>query len=348
MKGRNILAMAAAAALVFAPATTEAQQAGSIELGVVGGYTVFDDEVGIDNAPRIGGRAGFFILPNLSVELDVTYAEPELEDQPGWQGRTFISHELYQARLLYTAWLGDTERLGLLLGAGYSYDHFYRPRRVASRGGGPGGLLGFRFKLTDLFSLRAEATGYYVPEDDDAFIPRPSTFNLGAQAGLSVILRDRTETVVEQLPAPPPDTVTIEREVEPELPEGTPTQICLATGENVTVYITPQGDTLVGPRRVNVADLGPGVAFAGEYADGRDWFVNDEPVDFDDLEYVRSGGIIGLDCADIMQVGEFEGVPLFADAGAERPFETLYVPVRPGEWQAYQTDLAEVRGQDQQ
>jgi hypothetical protein len=34
----------------------------------------------------------------------------------------------------------------------------------------------------------------------------------------------------------------------------------------------------------------PGVAFAGEYAAGRDWFVNDEPVPFEQREYLRSGG----------------------------------------------------------
>lgn len=342
MKGRISLAMAAAAALLL-PEMAVAQRAGAIELGAVGRFTVYDEEVGIENAPGIGGRAGIFFIDNLSVEFDWTYAEPDLTDGPGFQGRTFISHELYQARLLYTHWLGET--MGLLIGAGYSYDNYSRPRRVGSRGGGPGGLLGLRYKFSDLFSLRLEGFGYYVPEDDDRTIPRPQTMNLGVQAGLSLILRDR-DPVVEtvQLPAPPPDTVVVEREVEPALPEGTPTQLCLATGENVTVYITPQGDTLVGPRRVNVRNLGPGVAFAGEYAAGRDWFVGDEPIVFEERSYAKSGGEVSLDCANIVRVGEHMGVPLFANAGAERPFETLYVPVRPGVWQAYQTDLARVRG----
>jgi hypothetical protein len=54
---------------------------------------------------------------------------------------------------------------------------------------------------------------------------------------------------------------------------------------------------------------------------------------------------VTLDCNNIMRVGDYRGVPLFANTGAQRPFETLYVPVRPGVWQAYQTDLAAVRGQ---
>jgi hypothetical protein len=37
------------------------------------------------------------------------------------------------------------------------------------------------------------------------------------------------------------------------------------------------------------------------------------------------------------------GVPLFANTGKRpEPYERLYVPVRPGVWQAYQTDLAAV------
>jgi hypothetical protein len=342
MKGRYILAMAAAAALLL-PEMAVAQRAGTIELGAVGRFTVYDADVGIDNSLGGGGRAGLFVLPNLSIEVDWTYAEPELEDQPGWQGRTFISHELIQGRLLYNHGLGET--VSLLLGAGYSYDNYSRPRRVAARGGGPGGLLGLRFNFNDVFSARLEGFGYYVPEDNEAttFV-RPQTMNLGAQIGLSAMIGNRTRVETVQLPAPPADTVVVRETVEPPLPEGTPTQLCLATGETVTVYITPQGDTLVGPRRVSVAQLGAGVAFAGEYAAGRDWFVNDEPVTFEQREYLRSGGEVSLNCANIRQVGEFGGVPLFADANAQSPYERLYVPVRPGVWQAYQTDLARVRG----
>jgi hypothetical protein len=166
---------------------------------------------------------------------------------------------------------------------------------------------------------------------------------LGLQAGLSFMLRDREVERIVQLPAPPPDTVVVTQQVAPPLPQGTATQICLATGENVTVYITPQGDTLVGPQRIAVSALGPGVAFAGEYATGRSWFESDAAIPFGDREYVQSGGEVSLNCANIMQVGEYDGVPLFANTGTTAPYQTLYVPVRPGVWQAYQTDLSAVR-----
>jgi hypothetical protein len=341
MKMRTVLVVAAGVALLL-PTGLEAQQPWAIELGALGRYTLYDDEVGIENSLGYGGRVGVFLFENVSLEAEASYGEPELTDAPGYQGRTFISHMLYQGRLMYTHWL--TDNAGVLVGAGFAYDNYSRARNVAARGGGPGGLIGLRYRFSDLFSGRIEGTGYFVGEDENTHVaPRPSTFNLGIQAGLSVILGEREVETIVELPAPPPDTVIVTREVAPPIPQGTPTQMCLATGENVTVYLTPQGDTLVGANRVSVSTLGPGVAFAGEYAQGRAWYESDGPIEFEEREYVQSGGEVGLDCTDIMQVGLFDGVPLFADVGATSPYETLYVPVRPGVWQAYQTDLAAVR-----
>ena len=246
--------------------------------------------------------------------------------------------------MVCTHWL--TEDTGLLLGADFAYDNYSRPRSVAARGGGLAGLLGLRYRFSDLVSARVEGTAYSVSEDQATHVaPRPSTFNLGLQAGLSLLLGEREVERIVELPAPPPppDTIIVTREVAPPLPQGTPTEICLAPGENVTIYLTPQGDTLVGAARVSIGSLGPGVAFAGEYAGGRSWYQADDPIEFDEREYVQSGGEVGLNCSNVMRVGEYDGVPLFADVGAESHYETLYVPVRPGVWQAYQTDLAAVR-----
>lgn len=148
-----------------------------------------------------------------------------------------------------------------------------------------------------------------------------------------------------QLPAPPPDTVVVEREVVPPLPTGTAQQICLATGQAEQVLVTAQGDTLVGPARVSVSDLRPGVVFAGTYAEGADWYANDESIRFERATYDRSGGELRLNCGDITRVGEHNGVPLFADRGTDSPYDKLYVPVRPGVWQAYETGLRRTRGE---
>lgn len=159
----------------------------------------------------------------------------------------------------------------------------------------------------------------------------------------SLVERVKPDTV--QLPAPPPDTVIVEREVAPPLPTGTPTNVCLATGESIEVLISAQGDTLVGPRRVPIRTLRPGVVFAGTYAGTSDWFIQDETITLDDREYQKSGGEVRLDCNDIMRVGEHEGVPLYAESSADTPYEVVYVPVRPGIWQGYQTGLRRTRGE---
>jgi hypothetical protein len=158
-----------------------------------------------------------------------------------------------------------------------------------------------------------------------------------------LMMREGPDTVM--LPAPPPDTVVVEREVAPPLPTGTPTDICLATGETVQVLVTAQGDTLVGDDRVSIRTLrSSGIAFEGDYAAGADWFEMDEPITFSEREYLKSGGEVRLECPNIVQVGEHMGVPLFAMRSAEEPYEMIYVPVRPGVWQPYETDLRRTRG----
>ena len=155
---------------------------------------------------------------------------------------------------------------------------------------------------------------------------------------------ERLSADTVQLPAPAPDTVVVTREVAPELPTGSPANICLATGQSVQVLLTAQGDTLVGPGRVSAQSLRPGVVFAGTYADGRAWFENDESVTFEERSYDKSGQASQMQCNQIMRVGEFQGVPLFSMRNAQRPFEMLYVPVRPGIFQPYETGLQSTRG----
>lgn len=146
------------------------------------------------------------------------------------------------------------------------------------------------------------------------------------------------------LPAPPPDTVVMERTVEAPLPTGTPATLCLATGSNVQVFVTARQDTLVGPSRASLDDLRPGLDFAGDYAAGQDWFTEDESISLDDRDYSKSGETRQLNCANIVQVGEHEGVPVFAERSEERPYDMVYVPVRPGVWQGYEHGLQRTRG----
>jgi hypothetical protein len=147
-----------------------------------------------------------------------------------------------------------------------------------------------------------------------------------------------------RLPAPPPDTITITREVAPALPTGQAATICLATGTDVEVLVTAQGDTLVGPSRTSIRTLRQGgVVFAGDYAQGRTWFENNSAITFESASYQKSGTPVRLNCPEIMRVGEYMGVPLFAMRNATRPYQQLYVPVSPGVWQMYE-NLRGTRG----
>lgn len=150
-------------------------------------------------------------------------------------------------------------------------------------------------------------------------------------------------------PEPPPpqvrvDTITITREVEAPLPEGSATMICLASGQNVEVRVSAAGDTLVGPRRARLADLGPAVGFVGNYAADENWFVQDEPVTFDRRQFSKFGQPQTRDCRGMKIVGDFNGVNVFADVATSAPFSILHVPVAPGVFQPYQAQVGRVRG----
>ena len=91
------------------------------------------------------------------------------------------------------------------------------------------------------------------------------------------------------------------------------------------------------------AGVARGVVFAGEYAQGRPWFEQDQPITFENRPYQKSGGEVRLNCPDLVRVGDYQGVPLFAMRNATQPYTQLYVPVRPGIWQMYE-NLRATRG----
>lgn len=173
------------------PATLQAQRQGAVEIGGFGRFTTFGESQQLDPAFGGGGRAGIYILRNLLLEMDLSYADADVDREPTgiavYDSLNRVSHTLWNYRLLYNAPISD--KVKFLIGGGYAYDAYGRQRQVAPRGGGPSGLIGLRFALNDMFSFRLEGIGNYVFEDDETLpTPRESHFNLGAQAGVSVAL----------------------------------------------------------------------------------------------------------------------------------------------------------------
>jgi hypothetical protein len=155
----------------------------------------------------------------------------------------------------------------------------------------------------------------------------------------SVLSRPSRDTVF--MPAPPPDTVVLGAGVDPMLGprRGRAIHLCLATGQSVEVELTTAGDTLVGPEWVSVKSLRPGMVFAGTYAGERSWFAAQEPMTFEGVEYRMDGPRVELECGSMERVGEFRAVPVFVVRGEARPFQRVYLPMKPGVWQEYRAIL---------
>ncbi|CAN5688499.1 hypothetical protein BH23GEM6_BH23GEM6_05340 [soil metagenome] len=108
---------------------------------------------------------------------------------------------------------------------------------------------------------------------------------------------------------------------------------------NVTATFNPAtNDTMVAGQRFR--DAHP--ATAPMYAAGANWYVTTDQMRFNNREYVRFGvSRLITTPAQLTRVGEFQGTPIFAEAGAMAPYQVVYVPLRPGcEFQPYQLRTA--------
>jgi OOP family OmpA-OmpF porin len=187
------------------PGAASAQRPRAIEIGGFGRYTIFPDTLQLENVFAGGGRLGYYILPNLSVEGDVSFGVSDRMNERVDSLRD-VSHTLWQARLLFNT--PPRGRTSFLVGAGYTYDGFGRLRRGPARGQGAHGLLGARFYLTNRVTLRAEALGAYIIEDEDQLpAGRPSTFEPSVQVGVSAFFRNNRETDMTRMVAARVDTV---------------------------------------------------------------------------------------------------------------------------------------------
>jgi hypothetical protein len=72
------------------------------------------------------------------------------------------------------------------------------------------------------------------------------------------------------------------------------------------------------------------------YASGTVWFINHEPLETRGQRFTKYGLPRVIPAQQLRRMGEFRGVPLFAEVGMDEP-DVYYVPIRPGcEFQPYQ------------
>ncbi len=204
------------------------------------------------------------------------------------------------------------------------------------------GEAGLGFDLFPLFSglglfLEAGVHGYDSPahvaenaqnaEDKFAFTPYAV---LGLKLGFGNIIPPPPPPPV--IPPPPPQEVPPPPPPAPVGPTLQDISVCvLQNGQLTTVtaqYNPATGDTTGVP---TVTD---------GYAANASWFINNEPITFNNRRYVKYGLPRVLGVTEVTSIGNFQGVPVFAEAGATGAPDVIYIPVRTGcEFQPYQAEI---------
>jgi peptidoglycan-associated lipoprotein len=157
------LALGIAALIVAAPVA--AQQRGTLELGVFGSGTSFDNSLRIDNGAGGGFRLGAFLSPRWSLEFDGSGSRA---GRPLGLGNVQVNS--LSARLALTPLvMGPT---AWTFGAGAVHTDY-----EASSSYGMSGLVGAKFALGSRVALRVDGVADYMPDRKDT--------NVGVRAGLS-------------------------------------------------------------------------------------------------------------------------------------------------------------------
>jgi outer membrane protein OmpA-like peptidoglycan-associated protein len=207
MRRLAFLAVPLLLALSIAPA--QAQRPASIEAGLFGQFTKFDEELSLDDAISIGGRFGFFVLPNLAVELDGQFGKTDWLTATGTQSITYMP---WAARAVYGIPLGD--RLRFLVGLGYQQNVF-RDRVQEGSGFVAGnefedalsGLVGLKVCVNEKWSIRGDVPIDYNPSPNFngnlVELDGKST-NVGFRIGVSRMFKGTCHSVAPAPPPPPP------------------------------------------------------------------------------------------------------------------------------------------------
>ncbi len=171
-------------------------------------------------------------------------------------------------------------------------------------------------------------------EDKFTFTPRAV---LGLKAMFGDILPP-PPVVVETPPPvvlPPPPVI----ETPPAAPIMQEIQVCVLQQDGSLANVPAMYNPTAGDTTVNGQPFATAYPMNAMYAANATWFINNEPVMFQNRRFVKYGLPRVLGVNEVTRVGDFQGVPVFAEAGQTRP-DVIYVPVRSGcEFQPYQTEV---------
>ena len=349
-RGLAVCAMTAVVAGLFLGVPAAAQPgAGTVEIGAFGQWTRFDENAGRpgvvpDDGFGYGGRLGFFFTRRFQLEADGWYSPQERDPDETFcctgARPTEVNASGLALRLNYNFPLASL--MQLVIGAGGTRTNYAfaggndADADSSASSWGVSGLAGLRFVLASPLAVRVDGVADYMPNHEPE-----ANLNLHARAGLSLLLGGgRPAPLPVPLPPPPPPPP-------PLLPPPPPPPAVMATTIEVCVvengvprnvqaqYTSATGDTTVAGRPF--AQAYP--ATAPSYAAGAGWYIQGDPVTLGGRRFVKFGLPRVLGVNDVTRTGEYQGVPVFAEAGMARP-DVVYVPVRPGcEFQPYQTEV---------
>lgn len=218
MKLRGLVLSGLLAALVAPMAS--AQGGGTVEFGLFARKNWFGESYGLKDKVGPGARIGFFPVRGISIEAQGSYTPTSYEFAiPRVAAINVAGH------LLGNLPMGD--HVAFVIGGGYSYTKYqdrydegeFGPITADGDDSGPRGLLGFRFGLGELVSVRLDGTADYISSPNPALSPADKDWNYGFQAGLSWLFganrgmarvpdtdRDGVRDDVDQCPGTPRGT----------------------------------------------------------------------------------------------------------------------------------------------
>ncbi|CAN5850904.1 hypothetical protein BH23GEM6_BH23GEM6_25050 [soil metagenome] len=374
---KRFIASAAAAAMLVAGTGQEAQaqaRASLFDLGVYGGAGydwnwLRDPQVNPGFAPVVGAHATFWTSPGVGVRANVAYHAITLPDNArpndvnGW---------FYDLNLVLRPWFaaGPQNLMGssyIFLGGGaftanppgqgLACVEPYRSQngaclavdwRKSTVGQGTAGFgwdlvsltnnIGFFTELgANVYSSPFHTGPGWAPPAGANQAEDPWAVSARLVAGLKLAFGDILP-VAAPLPPPPPPPAPAPAPA-PATREITVCVIQDGQIRNMTATFNPAtNDTMVAGQRFRDAHA----ATAPTYAAGVNWYVTTDQMRFNNRDYVRFGvSRLITTPAQLTRVGEFQGTPIFAEAGATAPYQVLYVPLRPGcEFQPYQLRTA--------
>jgi len=105
---RKTTMLATTALLALLATGAEAQKMMTVEAGLFGQYTKLDKELQLEDVFSVGGRLGWFLLPNLAAELDGHIGSTDWASPTGTKS---ITYSPYAIRGVYGIPLTDRGRL---------------------------------------------------------------------------------------------------------------------------------------------------------------------------------------------------------------------------------------------